>query len=59
MNNYIIHWHDSVKNTGGVKAKEDVNKFVLDLDYKQIDFPASSLGKVVYTFLVFPFFYFS
>lgn len=58
MNNYIIHWHDSVKNTGGVKAKEDVNKFILDLDYKQINFPANSLGKVVYTFLVFPFFLF-
>lgn len=46
MNNYVLNWHDSAKNTGGSKAKADVITFLLKRNFKIIDTPSSNLGKI-------------
>ena len=28
MKNYVLLWHDSARDTGGIKAKEDTNNFL-------------------------------
>lgn len=54
MENYILSWHDSAKNTGGVKAKDDTDKFLKKLDYKVIDTPYGKISKVLYIFFILP-----
>lgn len=46
MNNYVLNWHDSAKNTGGSKAKTDVVTFLLKRNFKTIETPSNNLGKI-------------
>ncbi|KRL05796.1 sugar transferase [Liquorilactobacillus oeni] len=54
MKNYTLSWHDSAKNTGGVKAKSDAEKFVKELNYKVINTPYGRIAKVLYVTLILP-----
>ena len=48
MNNkYLISWHDSAKNTGGTKAKDDVEFFLRNQGYKIIDTPRNKYLKML------------
>ena len=56
MNNkYLISWHDSAKNTGGTKAKDDVEFFLRNQGYKIIDTPRNKYLKMLYVIFVLPF----
>ena len=56
MNNkYLISWHDSAKNTGGTKAKDDVEFFLRNQGYKIIDTPCNKYLKMLYVIFVLPF----
>lgn len=56
MNNkYLISWHDSSKNTGGTKAKDDVEFFLRNQGYKIIDTPHNKYLKMLYVIFVLPF----
>ena len=37
MKNYVLLWHDSARDTGGIKAKEDTNNFFRQENYQVID----------------------
>lgn len=50
----MLSWHDSVKKTGGVKAKEDTDNILLECGFKQIDSPTNKLGKLVFVFILYP-----
>ena len=55
MNNkYLISWHDSAKNTGGTKAKDDVEFFLRNQGYKIIDTPRNKYLKMLYVICVVP-----
>lgn len=45
-NNYVLAWHDSEKNTGGSKAKQDTVYFLTQDGVKAIDTPYNNWGKV-------------
>lgn len=51
INKYVLEWHDSEKNTGGVKAKQDVVTFLKKDDFTSIEVPSSKVGKVCSSFL--------
>lgn len=44
---YILAWHDSEKNTGGVKAKNDTVHFLSEKGMRVIETPTSKLQKVL------------
>lgn len=54
MKKYLISWHDSAKNTGGIKAKNDVETFLKQEDFKIIDSPSNKLGKLLFVFFLLP-----
>ena len=55
MNNkYLISWHDSAKNTGGTKAKDDVEFFLRNQGYNIIDTPHNKYLKMLYVIFVLP-----
>ena len=54
MNKYLISWQDSDKNTGGVKAKADVEKIMRHHGYELIKVSASKIGKLWFTYCSFP-----
>lgn len=45
--NYVLAWHDSVKNTGGVKAKSDTVHFLAQKGFKVIETPKSKVRKEI------------
>lgn len=51
--NYVISWHDTV-NHGGSKAKQDVENFLKEEGYREIDTPTNNLSKVLFVYLKFP-----
>lgn len=53
--NYILSWHESVKNTAGSKAKDDVTSFLKDDGFKVIDTPCGKIQKLLYVLFVLPF----
>lgn len=55
MKNYMVLWHDSVRATGGLKAKEDTNDFFKKQGYQVIDTPYGKITKILYVFCVLPF----
>ncbi len=44
--NYVLAWHDSERNTGGNKAKQDTVYFLAQDGVKVIDTPYGNFGKV-------------
>lgn len=54
MNKYLISWQDSDKNTGGVKAKADVEKIMQHHGYELIKVSASKIGKLWFAYCSFP-----
>ncbi|WP_251575787.1 beta-1,6-galactofuranosyltransferase [Limosilactobacillus agrestimuris] len=46
INKYVLEWHDSEKNTGGVKAKQDAVTFLKKDGFISIEVPSSKVGKV-------------
>ena len=50
----MLSWHDSAKNTGGVKAKEDTDQILLNNGFKKINSPSSKLGKLLFVFILYP-----
>ena len=53
--NYILSWHESVKNTAGSKAKDDVTEILRNDGFKVIDTPCGKIAKLLYVYLVLPF----
>lgn len=53
--NYILSWHESVKNTAGSKAKDDVTEILGNDGFKVIDTPCGKIAKLLYVYLVLPF----
>lgn len=45
--NYVLAWHDSEKNTGGVKAKSDTVYFLAQKGFKVIETPKSKIKKEI------------
>ena len=43
---YVLEWHDSEKNTGGIKAKQDVITFLKKDGFEPVKVPATKIGKV-------------
>ncbi len=53
--NYVLSWHESVKNTAGSKAKDDVTEFLKEDGFNVIDTPYGKIQKILYVFFVLPF----
>ena len=46
--NYVLSWHESVKNTAGSKAKDDVTEFLKEDGFNVIDTPYGKIQKILY-----------
>lgn len=46
INKYVLEWHDSDKNTGGIKAKQDVITFLKKDGFIPVRVPSSKIGKI-------------
>ena len=46
--NYVLSWHESVKNTAGSKAKDDVTEFLKEDGFNVIDTPYGKIQKIGY-----------
>lgn len=54
MKKFFLSWHDSVKNTGGVKAKEDTDITLEKSGFRRINAPKNKILKFFFVYFLFP-----